>query len=117
MAYDDDLAERIRELLIHEPGVTETKMFGGLAFLVDGHLAIAASRQGGALVRVDPAASANLVARTAASLAVMKGRPMHGWLRIDGDNLRTKRQLATWVGRGAAYARSLPPKQRKSKRL
>lgn len=116
MAYDEVLAERIRELLIGEPDVTETKMFGGLAFLVNGHMAIAASGQGGALVRVDPAASDALVARTAATVAVMKDRPMDGWLRVDSDHLRTKRQLAAWVGRGTDFARSLPPKQRKSKR-
>ncbi|HEX2783853.1 MAG TPA: TfoX/Sxy family protein [Ilumatobacteraceae bacterium] len=116
MAYDDDLAERIRELLIDEPGVTETKMFGGLAFLVGGHLAIAASREGGVLVRVDPTTSDALVARTGARHAVMKGRPMDGWLRVDIDKLRTKRQLATWVSRGAGYARSMSPKERKPKR-
>ena len=116
MAYDDDLAERIRELLLDEPGVTETKMFGGLAFLVGGHLAIAASRQGGVLVRVDPITSDGLVARTGACHAVMKGRPLDGWLRVDIDNLRTKRQLATWVNRGAGYARSMPPKERKPSR-
>ena len=116
MAYDDDLAERIRELLIDEPGVTETKMFGGLAFLVGGHLAIAASGQGGVLVRVDPTTSDALVGRTGARLAVMRGRPMDGWLRVDVDNLRTKRQLAAWVSRGAGYARSMPPKERKSQR-
>jgi TfoX/Sxy family transcriptional regulator of competence genes len=116
VAYDDDLAERIRELLIEEPDVTETKMFGGLAFLVGGHMAIAASGQGGVLVRVDPATSDSLVARTGARLAVMKGRPMDGWLRVDSDDLRTKRQLATWVGRGAGHARSLPPKQPKPRR-
>jgi TfoX/Sxy family transcriptional regulator of competence genes len=115
VAYDDDLAERIRELLIDEPGVTETKMFGGLAFLVGGHLAIAASRQGGVLVRVDPTTSDALVARTGARRAVMKGRPMDGWLRVDTDNLRTKRQLASWVNRGARYARSMSPKERKPK--
>ena len=115
MAYDDVLAERIRELLIHEPGVTETQMFGGLAFLVGGHLAIAASRQGGVLVRVDPTTSDALVARSGARHAVMKGRPMDGWLRVDSDNLGTKRQLAKWVDRGASYARSLPPKERKPK--
>ena len=116
MAYDDDLAERIRELLIDEPDVTETKMFGGLAFLVGGHLAIAASRQGGVLVRVDPITSDALVARTGARHAVMKGRTMDGWLRVDSDKLRTKRQLATWVSRGAGYARSMPPKERKPRR-
>jgi TfoX/Sxy family transcriptional regulator of competence genes len=116
VAYDEVLAERIRELLLGERDVTETKMFGGLAFLVNGHMAIAASGQGGALVRVDPAASDALVARTAASVAVMRGRPMDGWLRVDSDNLRTKRQLAVWVGRGTEFARSLPPKQKKPKR-
>src|SRR5262249_50560253 len=106
VAYDEDLAERIRELLIDEPGVTETRMVGGLGFLVGGHLAIAASRDGGVLVRVDPSTSDDVVARTAARKAVMKGRPMDGWLRVDADNLRTKRQLATWVSRSAGYARS-----------
>ncbi len=116
MAYDDDLAERIRELLIEEPGVTETKMFGGLAFLIGGHLAIAASREGGVLVHVDPTTSDGLVARTGARVAVMRGRSMDGWLRVDIDNLRTKRQLAAWVSRGAGYARSMPPKERKPRR-
>src|SRR5262249_3944609 len=109
-------AERIRELLSDEPGVTETKMFGGLGFLVGGHLAIAASREGGVLVRVDPTTSDALVDRNGACLAVMKGRPMDGWLRVDSDNLRTKRQLAAWVTRSAGYARSLPPKGVKPKR-
>ena len=116
VAYDLDLAERIRELLLDEPDVIEMKMFGGLAFLIGGHMAIAASGEGGALVRVDPATSDALVARTGARVAVMQGRPMDGWLRVDSDNLRTKRQLATWVGRGAGYARSLPPKQPKPRR-
>lgn len=116
MAYDDVLAERIRESLLHEPDVTESKMFGGLAFLVGGRLAIAASGQGGVLVRVDPATSDALVARTGARVAIMKGRPMEGWLRVDLDNLGTKRQLATWVGRGTSYARSLPPKRPKPQR-
>ena len=116
MAYDDGLAERIRELLLDEPGLSESKMFGGLAFLLGGHMAIAASRQGGVLVRVDPIASDALVARTGATRAVMQGRPMEGWLRVDSDNLRSKRQLAAWVTRGTGYARSLPPKQQKPKR-
>jgi TfoX/Sxy family transcriptional regulator of competence genes len=115
VAYDDDLAERIRELLLDEPAVTEAKMFGGLAFLVGGHLAIAASRLGGVLVRVDPMTSDALVARTGAQHAVMKGRPMDGWLRVESDDLRTKRQLAAWVRRGADRARSMSPKERKPK--
>lgn len=116
MAYDQDLAERIRELLADEVAVTEMKMFGGLAFLIGGHMAIAASGEGGALVRVDPAASDGLVAQTGAEVAVMKGRAMDGWLRVDSERLRTKRQLAAWVDRGSSYARSLPPKKSKSKR-
>jgi TfoX/Sxy family transcriptional regulator of competence genes len=113
VAHDEELAERIRELLSGQPDVTETRMFGGLAFLVDGHLAIAASGQGGAFVRVDPATSDTLVARTSARLAVMKGRPMDGWLRVSSDHLRTKRQLSRWVERAVTYARSLPPKPSK----
>ena len=111
MAYDEDLAERIRELIAGEAGVTEKKMFGGLAFLIGGNMAIAASGEGGILVRVDPATSDRLVATTKAQVAVMRGRPMAGWLRVDADHLRERRQLARWVERGATYARSLPTKR------
>ncbi|HEY6069422.1 MAG TPA: TfoX/Sxy family protein [Gaiellaceae bacterium] len=111
MAYDEDLADRIRELLAGEPDLTETKMFGGLAFLIGGNMAIAASGQGGALVRADPAESETLVARAGASLFEMRGRSMKGWLRVDSEHLRTRRQLARWVDVGAAYARSLPKKR------
>ncbi len=110
VAYDEDLAWRIRELLSDEPGVSEKKMFGGLAFLVSGHLAIAASGQGGVLVRTDPAQTDRLVDSTKAEIAVMRGRPMQGWLRVAGEHLGTKRQLAKWVQLGAAYAGKLPPK-------
>jgi len=116
MAYDEALAERIRELLLDQADVTETKMFGGLAFLVGGHMAIAASGQGGALVHVDPATSDSLIDRTNAEVAVMRGRPMTGWLRVASDDLRTKRQLTAWVTRGTDYARSLPPKSPGKKR-
>jgi hypothetical protein len=85
-------------------------MFGGLAFLVGGHMAVAASGRGGLMVRVDPADSDALVARTNARVVEMRGREMPGWLRVDVDDLKTKRQLATWVARGVGYARSLPPK-------
>jgi len=111
VAYDEDLADRIRELLADQRGVSERKMFGGLAFLVGGHLAIAASGQGGALVRVDPDQTDRLVATTPAAIAVMRGRPMAGWLRVDSADLRTKRQLAKWVKLSASYAGSLPPKR------
>jgi TfoX/Sxy family transcriptional regulator of competence genes len=111
MAYDEDLADRIRELTAGEPGLTEKKMFGGLAFLVGGNMAVSASGQGGLMVRVDPEESERLVADTGARLVVMRGRPMRGWLRVDSEDLRTKRTLATWVERGVAYARALPAKR------
>jgi TfoX/Sxy family transcriptional regulator of competence genes len=111
MAYDEDLADRIRALVATERGLSEKKMFGGLAFLVGGNMAIAASGQGGVLVRVDPAQSERLVATTKASVAVMRGRPMAGWLRVGADDVRTTRQLAKWVERGTGFARGLPPKR------
>ena len=111
MAYDEDLAERIREVLDGERDLTEKKMFGGLAFLISGNMAVAASGQGGVLVRVDPAESEKLVATTNASFMEMRGRQMQGWLRVDTDDVRTKRQLGKWVGLGAKFARSLPPKR------
>ena len=110
MAYDEKLAERIRELVAGEPGLREQKMFGGLAFLVGGNMAIAASGQGGVLVHVDPDESYALVAKTDATLMEMRGRSMPGWLRVDADHVRTKRQLAKWVELGTSYARSLPSK-------
>jgi TfoX/Sxy family transcriptional regulator of competence genes len=111
MAFDEALADRIRELVAGEPDLTEQKMFGGLAFLVGGNMAVAASGQGGALVRVDPSESDTLVAKTNARLMEMRGRAMRGWLRVDSEDLRTERQLAGWVELGTAYARSLPAKR------
>jgi TfoX/Sxy family transcriptional regulator of competence genes len=111
MAYDKDLADRIRELVGGEPGLTEQKMFGGLAFLIGGNMAVAASGQGGVLVRVDPARSDALVATTDAFPMEMRGRQMQGWLRVDPEHVRTRRQLARWVELGTAYARSLPAKR------
>jgi TfoX/Sxy family transcriptional regulator of competence genes len=111
MAYDEELAARIRELLAGKKGVTEKKMFGGLAFLVGGNMAVAASGQGGLMVRVDPAESDALVAKTAASMVEMRGRQMPGWLRLTSEDVRTKRELAKWVERGSAYAGSLPAKR------
>jgi TfoX/Sxy family transcriptional regulator of competence genes len=110
MAYDQALADRIRELVAGEPGLTEKKMFGGLAFLIGGNMAVAASGQGGVLVRVDPAESERLVASTNARLMEMRGRAMQGWLRVDLEDVRTKPQLARWVELGTTYARSLPAK-------
>jgi TfoX/Sxy family transcriptional regulator of competence genes len=111
VAFDEHLAERIRELLATERGLSEKKMFGGLAFLVGGHLAVAASRQGGLLVRVDPAQADSLVRTTNATAAVMGGRPMRGWLRVDEAALRSQPQLAKWVSLGTKVARSLPAKK------
>ena len=111
MAYDEALAHRIRELLSSESDLTEKKMFGGLAFLIGGNMAVAASGQGGVLVRVDPAQSDTLVATTNARLMEMRGRRMQGWLRVGADDVRTKRELANWVKLGATYARSLPAKR------
>ena len=110
MPYDEDLAERIRELIAGEPAVTEMKMFGGLAFLAGGNMAVGVSGQGGIMARVDPGESEALVAGTDAYPMEMRGRPMKGWLRVDADHVRTKAQLSKWVRRGLAYARSLPPK-------
>jgi hypothetical protein len=111
VAYDEELAERIRQLIAGEPDLSEQKMFGGLAFLIGGNMAIAASGQGGVLVRVDPAESDTLVATTSARLMEMRGRPMQGWLRVDLDDVRTESQLARWVELGTGYARSLPAKR------
>lgn len=110
MAYDEELAGRIRGLLAAETGVTEQKMFGGLGFLVDGHMAVAASSQGGLLARVDPAEGEKLLAKPHVQPMEMRGREMSGWLRVDAEALRTERQLGPWVDRGVSYARSLPPK-------
>jgi TfoX N-terminal domain len=110
MAYDQELAGRIRQLIGSDPELTEKKMFGGLAFLIRGNMAIAASGEGGAMVRVDPAQSDELVATSKATLVNMRGRDMPGWLRISSGDLHTDDQLAPWVEIGTGYARSLPPK-------
>ena len=109
MAYDRDLANRLREALAGEEGVTEKAMFGGLAFLVGGHMAISASGQGGVLVRIDPERSAQALASPHASPMEMRGRSMAGWIRVAPEGVRTARQLGPWVRRGVVYARSLPP--------
>ena len=110
MAYDQELADRIRALIGGEPGLTEKKMFGGLGFMIGGNMAVSASGQGGLLVRVDPEESSTLVETTPAYNMVMRGRPMDGWLRLDAADVAADPALAEWVGRGVAYARSLPPK-------
>lgn len=110
MAYDEDLAHRIRELLSAERGVEEKPMFGGLAFLINGNMAVAASGQGGLMVRVPPDDTAKLVSREHAAPMVMAGRETRGWLRVSSAGLESKRQLQQWVARGIDYAKSLPAK-------
>lgn len=109
MAYDEELAERVRAVVAMAAGLTEKRMFGGLAFLIDGHLAVAASGQGGLLVRCDPAATDALVAEPGVERMVMRGKELDGWLRVDTDNLDDD-ALARWVTVGIGYVRSLPPK-------
>lgn len=111
MVYDAELAERILELLAGEDGVTERRMFGGLAFLVDGKMAVSASSTGGLLARVDPVQTDRFTRGAHVDRFVMRGRPLEGWLRVDPAGLRTTRQLRTWVDRGVAYVRALPGKR------
>jgi TfoX/Sxy family transcriptional regulator of competence genes len=112
MAFDEELADRMRRLLAGEGGLTEKRMFGGLAFLINGNLAVSASSKGGLLLRVDPAETESLVAEPHVQRFEMRGREMDGWLRVDGRPLESDDALRSWVGRGVAYARSLPPKER-----
>jgi hypothetical protein len=109
VAYDEVLANRIRELLADEI-VTEKPMFGGLAFLIGGHMAVAVSGQGGLIVRVDQDETEALLGRPYTRPMEMRGRETQGWLRVGPEGVNTKRQLESWVGRGVACARSLPPK-------
>ncbi|HWD84306.1 MAG TPA: TfoX/Sxy family protein [Solirubrobacteraceae bacterium] len=110
MAYDEDLANRIRELIADQAGVVEQKMFGGLAFLIGGHMSVAASNQGGLLLRIDPQQTEALVAEPHAEAFVMRGRAMDGWLRVEPEGVETRAQLERWVAQGVAYAKSLPPR-------
>ena len=116
MAYDEDLANRIRELIATERGLTEKKMFGGLAFLIGGNMSVGVSGKGGLMVRVDPAETDALVEKPHAQPFEMRGRPMQGWLRVDAEGVRTKRQLEPWGRRGVASARSLPPRESRAGR-
>ncbi|MUM19074.1 TfoX/Sxy family protein [Mycobacterium sp. CBMA271] len=110
MAYDEDLVERIREVIATTKGVTEKRMFGGLAFLVDGHMTVAAKNGDGLLARCDPHDTEALVTKNHVNRMVMGGREMNGWLSVDAEGVRTKRQLEPWVKRALAYTASLPPK-------
>jgi TfoX/Sxy family transcriptional regulator of competence genes len=110
MAYDEDLADRIRELIAAQRGVEEKRMFGGLAFLINGNMSVAVSRQGGLMVRVPPDETDKLVTRDHVEPMIMGGRETRGWLRVSVEGVKTKRQLQAWVTRGVDYAKSLPPK-------
>jgi TfoX/Sxy family transcriptional regulator of competence genes len=112
MAYDEELAERIRELIEPGPQLVEKKMFGGLAFLINGHMAVAASGKGGLLVRVDPEKEDDLLEFEHVEVMVMAGREAHGWLRVTPEALDDDTVLREWVDRGVAYAGSLPPKNK-----
>lgn len=110
MAYDEELADRVREVVGGEAGLTEQKMFGGLAFMIGGNMAVAASGQGGLLLRVDPARTESLVEPPAVDRFEMRGRQMDGWLRVDAAAVESDGELRRWVAHGVGYARSLPPK-------
>jgi hypothetical protein len=115
MAYDQDLAKRIRSLIGDEAGLTEKAMFGGLAFLVNGNMSVAASSKGGLLLRVEPAQTMTLAKKPHAKPFEMRGKPMEGWLRVDPAGVTTDKGLAPWVKLSVAYARSLPPKEKGAK--
>ena len=110
MAYDEELADRIRELLATDHDVVEKKMFGGLAFLIGGNMSVSASGQGGLLLRCDPEETETLVSQPHASRFEMRGRAMDGWLRVDAEGVDAPEELERWVAVGVDYARSLPPK-------
>jgi len=109
MAYDEDLANRLRELLADET-VTERKMFGGLAFLLGGHMSVSASGRGGLLARIDPGDTETVLQRPHVTRMEMGGRKMDGWVRVAPEGLKTKRELAAWVKRSVTYVKTLPPK-------
>jgi hypothetical protein len=113
MAYDEHLANRVRELVASEAGAIEQRMFGGLAFLIGGYMSVSVSGSGGLLLRCEPSDTDALLAKPHTAPFEMRGRAMDGWLRVHPDGLRTKRQLEQWVARGVAYARTLPPKRGK----
>lgn len=110
MTYDEQLAERVRAIVACEHALTEKRMFGGLAFLLGGHMAVAVSRQGGLLLRCDPARSEQLVAQPHVERMVMQGREMNGWLHVHPEALVDDESLRRWVAEGVTYVHTLPPK-------
>jgi TfoX/Sxy family transcriptional regulator of competence genes len=110
MAYDEELADRIRDQLVYDTAVIEKRMFGGLAFMVEGHMTVVASRDGGLMARVDPEEADALLAEPHVGAFEMRGKPLAGWLRVDAEGVATPEQLEPWVRRSVDYARSLPPK-------
>ena len=110
MAYDEAQADRVRAVVEDEDGLSEKRMFGGLAFLIQGHMAVAAGSNGGLLLRCDPQETDSLVQPPHVGRFVMRGREMNGWLRVDREAVSDDDVLRAWVGRGVAYARQLPPK-------
>ena len=111
MAYDTELADRIRELLSQEADVGERAMFGGLAFMVRGHMTAVASGQGGLMVRADPTATPKVVAETSATRAVMRGKEMDGWLRLPSADVATDTELQRWIQQAVAYVATLPSRR------
>ena len=110
MAYDEVLAQRVEDLLDGEPGLSSRRMFGGRGFMLDGHIAVAAANHGGLMVRVDPTEGDQLVDGDTVRPMEMRGREMTGWLVVSPDAVASDDELATWVGRGVAFVRTLPPK-------
>jgi hypothetical protein len=111
MAYDEELAHRVRELLADEDGLSEMAMFGGLAFLLDGNLMVGVSSRGGLMLRVGADEYEAAISRAHTDDVHMDGRPMKGWVRVAPEGLGTRRQLSAWVGRGLRFTRTLPPKR------
>src|SRR2546429_2525569 len=113
MAYDEDLANRIRELIASEDGYTEQRMFGGIGFMIDGHMAVGVSGEGGLMIHCSKEETEALLAKPGARPFEMRGPEMKGWLRVDAESVSTKRALEPWAMQSVAFARALPPKEKK----
>ena len=115
MAYDEELADRLRELIGGEADLSEQRMFGGLAFLINGHIAVGVSGRGGLMARADPAKQEALIEQGKAEPMVMRGRDVSGFVRVPTEHVKTKRELAAWVKRGVTQARLVPPKPKRKR--